>query len=569
MHTKKQYSLFINYIIAWLPVIIFIITAGLIRFWQNSSSNYLLIGGDGPYYPIQVRNMIEHGKLALPDMPLLFMIEALIAKLLNAPTINECVLISVKLTDAILPPLAAIPVFLISKELYSKDVKSRLLSYLIVCFSIINLTTTHIFSSGLQKNAFAVVWMFLYVYLVIKFIRTEQKKYMWHSLFVLVLCVFTHFGSFSILLFFTLIIAIMWLLYNKKRIMYLNIKNAFIITLILVASVLLIWYFDPARLNRLLYIPIKLFEFPVYLLIMSGFDITDYLSPIHMIFTNFLTLIALIIFIWNRKKLEDTDKVIVFSFIIVAFILSSPLLGLEWANRLYVMSYIPVVITYLIIINRVKTTWVKVFPAFIFVCMILISILNVSANRGCITNEAYSEFQQIDNKLNFTSNSVMIGRQDLRLLAAWEFRIKAVADYLFTKEDFKKYDTVYVIRQIKGNNFSAGRSRGDAGIPAHSTKIYSGVYFELYKLNSSDDWDGGMGKPPKAKGTIVSMTDKLLILKNDKTGQKRTIELLPNTIFQKNMTPLEIGMQIEVLGIWKPFSLNVLAENIRPVENDK
>src|SRR4051812_45251463 len=109
----------------WLPVIVFIITAMGIRFWQNTSANYLIVGGDGPYYPLQTRSMLEQFKLALPDMPLLFMMEALIAKalyLFNYSSQNDCVLMAVKLTDALLPALAAIPVFLISRELRSCDI---------------------------------------------------------------------------------------------------------------------------------------------------------------------------------------------------------------------------------------------------------------------------------------------------------------------------------------------------------------------------------------------------------------------------------------------------------------
>jgi hypothetical protein len=567
MQIKKQSPLYLNYIITWSPVFAFIIIAATIRCWLNSSTNYLLIGGDGPYYPLQVRNMMEHGKLALPDMPLLFMIEAFAAKVLllfNVSSANGCVLTAIKLIDAVFPPLTAIPVFLISKELYTKGVKSRLLSYLLVGFSIINITTTHIFSSGLQKNGFAVVWMFIYLYFLIKLLKTEERKYIWYSLFLLVLCALTHFGCFSILLFSTVVIIIAWALYNKERISHFNIRNTIAILTILIATLAMIGYFDPNRLDRLIHIPVRLFEFPVYLLATSGFNVSEYLSPLHMIISNFLALIALGIIIKYRKEIEVSDKVIVVSFIIVTFTLASPLLGLEWANRLHIMSYVPTTMVYLVIFNKVKTAWIKVIPALSFLGIILLCSLNVPPNRGCITNTAYTEFSQINKSVNFTTNSVVIGRQDLRLLASWEFKTKAAADYLLTKEDFKKYDAVYVIRQIDGNNFSKGRPRGDAEIPANSIKIYSGPCFELYKLNNNDGWLGGMGKPPKAKGTILSKSDNLLVLKNDKTGIQRTIELSPHTKLDKSISQLKPGMQIEVWGVLKPFSLNIIAESIYP-----
>jgi hypothetical protein len=567
MQTERKSPLYLNYIITWLPVFSFIIVAITIRCWLNSSANYLLIGGDGPYYPLQVRSIMENGRLALPDMPLLFMIEAFVAKVLllfNVSDTNGCVIIAIKFIDAVFPPLAAIPVFLISKELYTKGVKSRLLSYLLVGFSIINITTTHIFSSGLQKNGFAVVWMFIYLYFLIKFLKTEQRNYIWHSLFVLVLCAFTHFGCFSILLFFTLVIITVSALYNKQRIRHFNIRNAIAILIILSAMLAIIGYFDPNRLDRLIHIPIRLFEFPVYLLAISGFNIADYLSPLHMIISNFLALIAVAIIIKCRKNIEVSDKVIVVSFIIITFTLASPLLGLEWANRLHIMSYLSITIVYLVIFNKIKTAWIKVIPAVTFLGIILLCSLNVPPNRGCITNTAYIEFSQINKRVSFSTNCVVMGRQDLRLLAAWEFKTKTAADYLLTKEDFKKYDAVYVIRQMDGSNFSKGRPRGDAEIPTNSIKIYSGLCYELYKLNNNDDWLGGMGKPPKAKGTILSKVGNLLVLKNDKTGIQRTIELSSHTKLDNGIIQLKPGMQIEVWGALKPFSLHVIAESIYP-----
>src|SRR5580704_6117934 len=105
-------------VIHWLPVVLFMITASLIRLHSNAAVNYyLLAGSDGPYYPLQVRSMLEHFHLAMPDMPLLFIIDSLLAKALQIFHIaspEECILLSIRFTNSFLPPLAAIPVFLIA-----------------------------------------------------------------------------------------------------------------------------------------------------------------------------------------------------------------------------------------------------------------------------------------------------------------------------------------------------------------------------------------------------------------------------------------------------------------------
>lgn len=551
-----------------LPVIM--ITAAYIRLRINSSCNYLLIGGDGPYYPLQVRSMLEHFKLALPDMPLLFMIEAGLAKiliLLNYASPYECVITACKVVDAILPPLAAIPVFLIAKEFITDSIKSKALNYLVVAFSVINITTTLFFSNGLQKNAVAVVGIFFYLYFVIRYLKYTQRKDLYYGLLVLMLCALTHFGSFALLLFFTFLTGLFWIIYNRQQIKFLSLKRLLIACSALVLLVSVIAWFDYGRFMRLVSIPFRVFESPVLLLLLDGFDIRNYLNPIQLITINLLSVIALIIVIANRKLLDKTTRIILYSLITASFFLISPLIGIEWANRLYVMSYIPVVVVYLIIFSRVPSKWVKAFPALIFAGVVSLCLLNSMPNTGCITDASYTEFTQIKQQVAFSNRDVMIGRQDLRILGSWEFRIKSVVDYLLTKEDFKTYNHVYVIRQISGSNFSKGRFRGDAEVPENALKIYSGTCFELYALKNNEAWKGGSGKPSKARGRIIRIDKEKLFLKNDKTGLVRTIELRhPIIHFLNDHTELKNGSYIEVWGSWKPFSLNVIAESIDEIE---
>ena len=564
MKPQKHFLATRTNLITWLPVILGMIVAAYIRFRTNSNVNYLLIGGDGPYYPLQIRSILEQQKLAFPDMPLLFIFEGLIAGMLdffNVASYNNCVLLAAKLTDAIIPPLAAIPVFLIVKELNTPGISSKFLNYLLVYFALFNFTTSLAFSSGLQKNAVAVVWIFFYLYFMIRLIKHEQKKDLYYLGLVLLLCVLTHFGSFSLLIFFTILIGIFWLMYHRQALRSFTWKKGVSMLSVLILLLLMIAYFDSARFHRLISIPLKVFEFPVLLLMLSGYGIENFLSPLHFVVGNPLALIALISLIIYRKKINKENKLIALALTVATFFLVSPLLGLEWANRLYIMSYIPIVVLYLILFNSIKSKWVRVFPACFFILLVAMSIMGIRANTPCITPQSYTEFVQIQQCVKFNENDAMIGRQDLRLLGSWEFRTKSIVDYLFKKEDFNKYHAVYVIRQIKGSNFPSGRFRGDARIPTNSTKVYSGECFELYKLKSGEGWRGGKGKPSKAHGKIISITPTQLVLQND-NGFMRTVELTDHTLVDM---ALKKGMSVEVWGNWKPFSLNVVAESIEEI----
>lgn len=548
--------------IAWLPVILLMMVAAWIRYSSNANVNYLLVGGDGPYYPLQVRSLLEHQRLAYPDMPLLFVIEAMLAAVLNffhMASYNDCIIMAVKATDALLPPLAAIPVFLISRELRTPGIKSGFFGYLLVAFSVINFTTTGAFANGLQKNAVAVVWIFLYLYFLIRLIRHERKKDAYYAGLVLLLCALTHFGSCALLIFMSVLTGISWLLYNRQALRAFSWKKTSILLVVILVPLSVIAYYDPGRFQRLVAIPLKVFEFPVVLLMMNGFGIENFLSPIHLLLTNSLALIAVFILIANRKKIDAQLKLIAVAMIATAFFLASPFLGLEWANRLYIISYIPLVVLYLILFHASISKWAKFIPAGVLTPFVLLCLLARQGNTECINPESYQELVQMKHKITFNENDAIIGRQDLRILGSWEFRTKSIVDYLFKKEDFVKYHAIYVIRQLKGSNFPSGRFRGDARIPDNAIKVYSGPCFELYRLKSGEGWQGGKGKSSKAHGVILAMTPNYLVLQNDQ-GFRRTVELNTNTILE---TPLKLGMSVEVWGNWKAFSLNVVAESIR------
>lgn len=547
--------------LAWLPVILLMIVAAWIRYTMISPGNYLLVGGDGPYYPLQVRSLLEQHRLAYPDMPLLFILQAGLAAILNffhAASYQDCIIIAVKATDIILPPLAAIPVFLIAKELRVNEVKSGFFGYLLVAFSIINLTSIGAFSNGLQKNAVAVIWVFLYLYYVIRLIRYARKKDAFYAGVVLLLCAFTHFGSCALLIFLSLLTGISWLLYNKQALRSLNRKRLSLFPAAFLVALAVIACYDAARFQRLMAIPLKVFEFPVFLLMANGFGIEHFLSPIHILLSNFLALLAFVILLVNRKKIDQDKKLIAIAMIASTVFLASPFLGLEWANRLYIISYIPVVVLYMVLFHTGISKWVKAIPAAVFMLFVITCLLAGQPNRDCISVESYAEFVQIKDRVTFDATDAIIGRQDLRILGSWEFRTKSIVDYLFKQEDFENYHAVYVIRQLKGSHFSPGRFRGDARIPDNALKVYSGPCFELYRLNSGESWKGGKGKASRAHGMILAVTPHYMLLQNDQ-GFRRTVELTEHTVFE---TPLQTGKSVEVWGSWKAFSLNVVAESV-------
>lgn len=539
--------------------------AALLKVRWNHLSTYLIAGGDGPYYPLQVRSMMEHFHLAFPDMPLLFLLDAAIAKSLcffQIASPDNCVLFAIVFTNIVLPPLAAIPVFLLVKEMKPEGKTISFPQHLIVAFAVLNFTTLILFpNSQLNKNAVAMVGVFFFLYYLIRILKHGHRKDLVWAAIILVVCALTHFGSFSILLLITFLIALIHFISNHNRFHFMQLKIALLFFSAALIMLALIATLDFERFLRLIKIPLKVFEAPLLLFLLH--DENPYMNPLamlNMVPVNILAIIGLIVLIKNRRQLDSVNKTVGFAMVILTFFFSSPLLGIEWASRLFMMSYVPLTILYIIIFNIVKSKLMRVLPAILFTLMIFTYLFMAATfpTGQAITDEAFTEFKTLDDAVDFNSETLIAGRQDVRLLGSWFYRTKSSADYLLTQKDFDSYKEIYVVKQIKGSNLPSGRFR-ETTIPSGAIKKFSGEYFEIFQLANSDGWNFANGNFTVARGIITSVENNSIVIHNPKTDYTRTVCFTKNTQihFDKNENQLANGLYVEVRGSRKPFSLAV------------
>ena len=555
-------------LISWLPIIAFIVIAIVIRLYRTSTANhYLLAGSDGPYFPLQVKNLVDHFHLAFSDMPLLFTLGALLSKILyfiHIGTENECILLSIRFLDAFLPPLSAIPVFLIAKELTNKNIKSNFTSYLMVAFAILNFTPLFIFSSQLQKNGVAVFFVFLYIYYIVKTLKYENRSDFIKAIVVIILCAFTHFGSFGLLVFATLLIFTFWIFNYTPKSNLLITKKILLVTATLVLIFSLVAVFDFTRFLRIVHVPLKIFEAPVILFALNGQNFLLHgQTLLILVLTNLLAIQGIILILRRRSTMDKYKVIIGLSFAICSMLLSNPFLGLEWANRLFIMAYIPLTVLYLIIFSTVSTRWIRISTIFIFILLLGVSFLSALLGKPLISisKEAFAEFQQINTKIAFKGTDAIVSRQDLRLLSNWTFQVKGISDYLLTKTEFDKYSSLYFIKQIKGTNPAIRATENQ--IPNNYSNVFRGDYFEVYKIINNDNLPAEPQKIFKGiRGTIVENSENRLLIRDFKTDNIRVVFI--KDVKQK---PLNIhnGMKVEINGEWTPFSLAIDAETIKEI----
>jgi hypothetical protein len=554
----------------WFPIFIFIVIAIGFRIYRTSTDNYyLLAGSDGPYLPVQVKSLFQHFRLAFNDMPLLFVMCAIVAKvlfLLKLGSENECIFMAIKFVDSILPPLAVIPVFKIAQELWSEKIKNKFLIYFIAAFSILSFTPLFIFSFQLQKNAFAVIFLFFYIYYVIKLLKYQQRNDALKASLILFICAITHLGCFGILVFISLSVLIVWCIVNKQKLNKQSFKIVVAALLLIVFMFSLIAMFDFSRFNRIAQVPLKIFEAPALLFAIKGQNILLVGQTLIILLANILlAIVGLIYIIVSRKRFELYKVVIGCSMGFAALFLSNPMLGLEWASRLFMMTYIPITILYLIIYSISSNNWINIPTVFIFVLLLMLSIGTTTFDKPILAmdNASFNELNEIKNKKIFVSNDAIVARQSLRILSNWVFETKGIDKYLLTKTAFNNYAHVYLLKQIKGKNpllRESEPSLGDSVLP-----VFKGEYFELYKLINNTQLPTKAEKIFKGiKGTVQYVDANKIVVIHSKTNKPRTIIYdAANKVFPT----ISNGMKVEINGEWIPFSISIKAETIKVIKD--
>ena len=544
-----------------ISLILVVVIAMIFRFFRTADiDHYLLAGADGPYVAIQVRTLFIHGRLAFHDMPGLFCIDAAFAWVINTfniESVDQSVLTAIRWVDICLPPMAAIPIFLIGRE-FNQAKKLNLETILVIAFACLNLTPLVVFSYQLQKNAVGVFLSFCVLLFMIRYLRERKPSQLFNAGLFLLLSAITHFGSFSIILLLSLFMIILDRnIFSERKFLKYG-KQMLCLLFIFCMALSLVAIFDSSRSLRWLQIPMHLFEAPVILYKLKGWDgplkgwTMINLTAIHV-----LCLIGFYILKRKNKTLTKNERTIGWSMMICTFFMSSPLLGLEWANRLYLIAYVPLVVLWLLLFSTKGFNWGKYIAAGIIFMLLSYSLLSgrLSKSFHSIDYPSYASFLKLGQNVGFEKNDVVIARQDLQLLTNWTYKVHGVAQYLFTKKDASHYDHVYIIRQLKGKNSGVRSVEPDH---YHDERI---VFHDEYFVVTVKRTSAGLPETPGklfrgVVGTVTALHEDKMEVREDYSGRLRTIRVSwPNGFKSWHL----IGKRVKVNADWIPFSLDLRA----------
>lgn len=398
------------------------------------TTGQLLPGLDGAYYWVQVRSLLENQKLAFDDLPLLFWVQAAFAGLFgDIPT-------AVRFSDAVLPALAAIPIYLMTRS-----AKSAWLPAVTILVVLLFPAQLYFFTGDFIKNAAAIPVVFFISWILASW-HTMPKRWSISGLALgLLVLGLTHFGT----LLLALSIVGLWLLLQLRNRTWRFWVLSTLIALASTAAVLAgLAVLVPARYERLINFvtsPDVVFESPVWYMILHGFG-----EPSMAFTIGFAQVAALVLVVvsWRiRKALEFSQLSLVVSSLIVAVVFSSPLIGFEWSYRLAAMAFVPLAVTAVVLWPHLGRGWYKPVLWALALASLAASLLfyGQGAKRPVLSDAQYQEFKVLAKDAKLADNSVIVAAHGLEYLSAWQLKTHIVQDTFFDSTDLSGYSAVYAV----------------------------------------------------------------------------------------------------------------------------
>jgi hypothetical protein len=434
----------------------------------------LVPGLGGGYNLVQIRSVVEEGRLAFPDMPFLFFLNALFVKLLLflfPGTGSEYLIINVsKIIDTIGFPLLLYPFYRIYNDIIGRKYNGIFLIAVAV-FAVLSYAPLDL-ACDAQKNSFGLVFMTFFILFFLKYLKYRAGKDLIFVLSILILIALTHFGVF----FITLCFLTLGLFFFFRWKAFLPVAVA------VVSGVLLVMVFDPGRARamvtfwqdafsifispRLLYYPFGVFNF----------------------FFSFL-LVWFIIRLVRRKRvvMQGDDRKILLVLMWFIIILAFPFYSFEYGRRLGLMLFIPQSLT-LLFLYPYFTRQARLIITYAVLVLVTFTVsLRLSQPKPmAITGESYADMKLLKNVIDDPESTIVFARHGLEWWVAWEHKVRIASPHIEVDEALiQKYDQVFFLVQKKGENLIyPGRSSiFEQPLPPESKVIvYDSKYFEMYGL---------------------------------------------------------------------------------------
>jgi len=468
----------------------------------------LQVGEDGAYYLVQVRAILRGGALAFPDFPLLFYVQACVARLLSLVMEQRAAIVAaVRITDTFLPLALAVPVFLFARAFVRPgDGPARgVVAAALVGLVAVASGSSLLMAGGMIKNAAAMPPSFLFAFASYQWLRGGRPHTLAWAVFWFVLASLTHMGGFVLSAAFAAAVLAVGLATPAVR------PRIWLPAAVLAASLAgclaIVGALDPARAERLVHAvlaPGWMFAgsaAAAWLLGSADGAIGALMVPEQVLLGNALGVLGLMALWRHRLGMDASTRVLLVASTLVTLAFSSPLLRPDVLERLVLLAYVPGMIPLVYLLCREARAAVVVAP--LVLAMLLHGAMAVKTLREtALVPAARAELVRFRSALP-SGRVIVIARPLLRWWVAWtmETRFSTRVEPALAARD--TYDAVLVLDEVRGGVFGVapgppGTGTLGAGVRDAAllraevvrTRV-EGVYFRLSAVVMAPSKDPG------------------------------------------------------------------------------
>jgi hypothetical protein len=480
----------------WWPAYVVLLTAIAVRL-SILFSTALVPQTDGAYYLAQVQSLVSNGSLRFSDTPLLFWLQALVARgltvLANLDQ-DSAIIWGVKLVDAIVPPLAALPVFALWLRWTPPQRRSTLAGITVAALPALSFGLVKM-TGDLQKNAFALVF-FSVLLLAFDTAARSSRARDWLAVgLALAGCALSHIGVFAAAVTF-LLPALVTMAIVGDRTVVVSPRRAGLIAagVVLAGGVVYAGSLAIPKMATLweaLLSPLSLFDgVNTFTRLATGAG-SGGVADMTAVLLAWIPLVLLMA-VWRRTARDRAATATLVGAALSAAVLSFPLLSGVDGLRLHLMAYLPVAVIVAWLVGSLPRTGTRTVCAILLLANALaVAPVIPQATRPTIAEPSYAELLSLRDRVDDSQSTVVVARHGLEWWAAWTFGsdVAVVPTVGATPSLWMRYDRVLLLQETKAPDDTPGPRRGGSapglayrdGTAAveGATVIYEGEWYRL------------------------------------------------------------------------------------------
>lgn len=438
-------------------ILFVIVMAGVgVRAWLLFSTPWMP-GINGAYYLVQARALLERGALGIPDMPLVFHLHAGLAWLLStvfafAP--DNAIILAVKCCDALLPPLAALPVFALTRRWAihlgkpCATVPLAAAALAVLSFPLMGMV------GEFQKNSLGLFWLASFIAALHAWLeRHEARSGIWLLVCVALLGL-THIGVLGSALLLTGLVVLFWFVFGGRLQRETIIWSAGGAGVLVLSVLLVLWRFDPQRVYRLMGAATD----PAGFASAAPMPVPPSSGMFALIQNLPFVLFAVVVtpslwIVWKRRRqIRAADAAVVAGSAVTALVLTGPWFSFDKAIRFQLIALIPAILAGGFALLNVTIRWWRNFVVFAALLMMVGPTLPKLLRGGhpSLSNAALIELSSLRPLISAPEHTLVSAQHGVEWWTAWLLRTRIAHGGVLKTDDWKKFQSVYFLEVTEG-----------------------------------------------------------------------------------------------------------------------